>query len=88
MPKNTQLILILEMKTPKEFGNITLLSGQQDGIIQANNKGFLTPNSSNYDYIKWENVNNNFLLDYDFQKQNTILPNISNIPCTIKNMKY
>ena len=78
---------IIQNSSPKEFGNIFPLSGKQEGIIQTENIGLVTPTSSIDDYKPGKNiVDNSFLLNNVIPKQNIVLPNTTNIP-DIKNLQ-
>lgn len=78
---------IIQNSYPKEFGNIFPLSGKQEGIIQTENIGPVTPTSSIDDYKPGKNiVDNSFLLNNVIPKQNIVLPNTTNIP-DVKNIQ-
>ena len=79
---------IIQNSSPEEFANIFPLSGKQEGITQAENIGHVTPTSSIDEYIPGKNiVDNNFLLNNVIPKENTVLPNATNIPYDIKNLQ-
>ena len=79
---------IIQNPFHEENANIFPLSGKQEGIIQAENKNLMTPNSSIGHFISGKNiVDNDFLLNNVIPKQNTVLPNTTNIPYDINNQQ-